>query len=135
MESKNLSNAWDKGYAWGDNLSFKNPLADLNNNSNSNNFDDILNGIQSAVNPLGEAGKDTAGNTAKMANKMDASAEDLKYLRDIAERDVINRFTTAEVKVNMKNDNYINSEMDLDGVIDHFGEKLEETLESVAEGV
>ncbi len=135
MESKNLSNAWDKGYAWGDNLSFKNPLANLNNNNYSDGFEDILNGIQSAVNPLGEAGKDTAGNTAKMAKKMDASAEDLKYLRDIAERDVINRFTTAEVKVNMKNDNYINSEMDLDGVIDHFGEKLEETLESVAEGV
>lgn len=135
MESKNLSTAFYKGYAWGDNLSFKNPLADLNNNSNSNNFDDILSGIKDNVGPLKEAGKDTAGNTAKMAKKMDASAEDLKYLRDIAERDVINRFTTAEVKVNMKNDNHINSEMDIDGVIDRFGEKLEETLESVAEGV
>ncbi|MEK3974749.1 tape measure protein [Psychrobacillus sp. FSL K6-1267] len=132
MESKNLRAAWDTGYDKGSNFSFGEGRKDV---SFENPFDDILNGIQGAVNPLNEAGKDTAGNTAKMAKKMDASAEDLKYLRDIAERDVINRFTTAEVKVNMKNDNYINSEMDLDGVIDHFGEKLEETLESVAEGV
>ncbi|MEK3973729.1 tape measure protein [Psychrobacillus sp. FSL K6-1267] len=132
MESKNLKAAWDTGYDKGSNFSFGD---DRKDGSSENPFEDILNGIQGAVNPLSEAGKDTAGNTAKMAKKMDASAEDLKYLRDIAERDVINRFTTAEVKVNMKNDNYINSEMDLDGVIDHFGEKLEETLESLAEGV
>lgn len=131
MEMKSYSDAWDTGYDWGANL-FK---GDDKPNAGTDPLQNILDGMQGAVNPLNEAGKDTAGNTAKMAKKMDASAEDLKYLRDIAERDVINRFTTAEVKVNMKNDNYINSEMDLDGVIDHFGEKLEETLESVAEGV
>ena len=59
----------------------------------------------------------------------------MKYLRDIAERDVINRFTTAEVKVDMTNHNNVNSDMDLDGMIDRFGEKLEETLVSVVEGV
>ncbi|MGO0807475.1 hypothetical protein ACTPEF_27160, partial [Clostridioides difficile] len=43
--------------------------------------------------------KDTAGNTAKMAKTMDKSQEDLKYLRDIAEQEVINRFTGVNIKV------------------------------------
>ncbi|MFJ8064911.1 tape measure protein [Psychrobacillus sp. NPDC096426] len=131
MDMKSYGTAWDTGYNWGANLfngsdkpsTGKDPLQD------------IIDGLQGAMSPLQDSGKDTAGNTAKMAKSMDATEEDLKYLRDIAERDVINRFTTAEVKVNVKNDNHINNEMDLDGVIDHFGEKLEETLVSVAEGV
>ena len=61
--------------------------------------------------------------------------EDLQYLRDIAERDTVNRFTTAEIKVEMSNNNNINSELDLDGIVDSLGQKLEERLEVVAEGV
>lgn len=76
-----------------------------------------------------------AANTGSMKDKMDASEEDLKYLRDLAEQEVVNRFTTAEVKVEMTNHNNISSDMDLDGVISHFGSALEETLASVAEGV
>lgn len=76
-----------------------------------------------------------AANTGSMKDKMDATEEDLKYLRDLAEQEVVNRFTTAEVKVEMTNHNNISSNMDLDGVISHFGTALEETLASVAEGV
>ena len=36
---------------------------------------------------------DTAGNTAAMADSMDVLDEDLKYMRDAAEQEVINRFT------------------------------------------
>ncbi|MEK5070251.1 tape measure protein [Sporosarcina sp. FSL K6-1508] len=76
----------------------------------------------------------TAKNTAKMAKSMEASEEDLKYLRDLAERDVINRFTTASVKVDFSSTNTINSDLDLDGIIDQFAEKLEEALDVAAEG-
>ncbi|MFJ7971325.1 tape measure protein [Psychrobacillus sp. NPDC096389] len=131
MDMNSYSDAWDTGYNWGSNL-FNG--AD-NQNASYDPLQDVLAGLQDSMNPLSDSGKDTAGNTAKMAKSMDATEEDLKYLRDIAERDVINRFTTAEVTVNVKNDNHINNELDLDGVIDHFGEKLEETLVSVAEGV
>lgn len=132
MEMKSYGGAWDTGYDWGS------KLFSGNGNASEVAYDplqDILAGLQGTMNPLKDSGKDTAGNTAKMAKSMEASEEDLKYLRDAAEREVINRFTTAEVKVDMKNDNHINSEMDIDGVIDRFGEKLEETLVSVAEGV
>lgn len=77
---------------------------------------------------------DTAKNTAKMAKSIEASEEDLKYMRDLAERDVINRFTTAEVKVDFSSVNTINSDLDLDGIIDQFAEKLEEALDVAAEG-
>ena len=61
--------------------------------------------------------------------------EDLKYLRDLAEQEVINRFTTAEIKVDMTNHNTINSEMDLDGIINYLGEGIYQAMEVAAEGV
>lgn len=78
--------------------------------------------------------KNTADNTGNMAKKMDASSEDLKYLRDIAEQEVINRFTTAEIKINMNNNNTINSDMDLDGVVNYLNEKVNEAMVTAAEG-
>ena len=66
---------------------------------------------------------------------MDITSEDLKYLRDIAEQEAINRFTTAEIKIEMNNTNQINNEMDLDGMVDHLATKLEEQMEIAAEGV
>lgn len=76
-----------------------------------------------------------AGNTGDIKNSLQVAKEDLQYLRDIAERDTINRFTTAEIKVDFTSNNNINSELDLDGIVDSLGQKLEERLEVVAEGV
>jgi tape measure domain-containing protein len=126
------SDAYSAGSKWGANL-FSGD--DKPSKESEDPLQDILAGLQGSMNPLQDSGKDTAGNTAKMAKSMEASEEDLKYLRDAAEREIINRFTTAEVKVDMTNHNNINNDNDLDGIIDHFGEKLEETLVSVAEGV
>lgn len=84
-----------------------------------------------AMNYLG----DTALNTARMADSMETSEEELKYLRDLAERDTINRFTTAEIKLEMVNNNQINSEMDLDGVVTYLEDRLYETMAVAAEGV
>ena len=66
---------------------------------------------------------------------LDVTEEDLKYMRDLAERDVINRFTTAEIKIDMTNNNNINSEQDLDGIINTLSEGLYETMTIAAEGV
>ena len=60
---------------------------------------------------------------------------DIKKIRQLAEREVINHFTTAEVKVEMNNTNNINSDMDIDGVIARLEDKVAERLEAVAEGV
>lgn len=78
----------------------------------------------------------TAGNTAKMADSMETSEEELKYLRDLAEQEVVNRFTTAEIKIDMGGiTNQVNQNTDLDGVVTYLEEKLYETMEIAAEGV
>lgn len=81
------------------------------------------------------AAKDAAANTGRMADAMDISEEDLKYLRDIAEREVVNRFTTTEIKLDMTNYNTVNGEQDIDGIVQTLGEKLHEMMIVSAEGV
>ena len=72
-------------------------------------------------------------NDAKDAVKI--SDADIRKIRDLAEREVINHFTTAKVEVQMTNNNNINSDMDIDGIINQLEVKVEERLEAVAEGV
>ena len=76
----------------------------------------------------------TAGNTAAMLDSIDLANEELKYLRELAEQEAINRFTTAEIKVEMQNDNYINSDTDIDGIVNLLSESLEEAMAAAAEG-
>lgn len=87
---------------------------------------------------LGGIAADTgniANNTSGIADSLDITQEDLQYLRDLAEQEVINRFTTAEIKIDMTNNNRIESEMDIDGIVDHLETRLHEVLVSTAEGV
>lgn len=79
--------------------------------------------------------QDTAGNTGAVADSMEITEEDLKYLRDMAEQEVVNRFTTAEIRIDMTNNNNISSEMDIDGIVTEFEDKLYESMETAAEGV
>ena len=78
---------------------------------------------------------DTADSTGSMADSIEIAEEDLKYLRDLAERDVVNRFTTAEIKVEMTNNNNISSDMDLDGIVDYLATGVNDAMEKAAEGV
>lgn len=77
----------------------------------------------------------TADNTDKIAKSLEVTEEDLKYLKDIAEQEAINRFTTAEIKLEMTNNNNINNDMDIDGVVSQLEDKLYESLIIAAEGV
>lgn len=77
-----------------------------------------------------------SGDTSDIADSVSTTDEDLAYLRDIAEQEAINRFTTAEVKIDMSGmTNRIDSNMDLDGVLTTLTEGFAEALETAAEGV
>ena len=88
---------------------------------NYGQFNDIPGGVE-----------DIAKNTK---DTVDISDEELKYLHDLAERDVINRFTTAKIQVEMVNHNNVSSNMDLDGIVDYLVTEVDTAMEQAAEGV
>ncbi|MFF2179423.1 tape measure protein [Lysinibacillus sp. NPDC058147] len=143
MEMKSLGAAYDTGYNWGKNL-FSNDKSVDKSNTDKAIENAMKNAMKDAAGPskgLGDKldkgnrnGAKTAGNTAEMAKSMEGSGEDLKYLRDIAEREAINRYTTAEIKIDARSENHINNEMDIDGIVDRFTEKAEEAAQMLAEG-
>ena len=84
---------------------------------------------------IGDGVKDIAGNTGANKNSLNVSEDELKYLRDIAEQEVINRFTTAEITINQSNENHITNGMDLDGVISALCDGMSEAIDVAAEGI
>lgn len=131
--------AFKTGAAWGDGVADK--ISGAVNGLTSGGFD-TSNMFGGAGYQAGDydAGKvpgniaDTAKNTGKAADSLEISSEDLKYLHDIAEREVINKFTTAEIKIEMTNHNNVNSDMDLDGIVDHLTSSVNEAMETAARG-
>lgn len=76
-----------------------------------------------------------AGNTDAIADSMNISAEELKYLHDIAEQEAINRFTTAEITIEQTNHNNIKNGMDLDGILSNMTDMVNEAVYISTEGV
>ena len=140
------TDAFNSGAAWGDgvvdNISsaidgFKDGLAvDIPNAGDyTSGFDNaIANGINNSG--LGDGVGDIAGNTGAIKDSLDITEEDLKYLRDIAEQEAVNRFTTAEIHIDQSGmTNNIHEGMDLDGVISSLTDGVNEAIESATEGV
>jgi len=134
MEMKSLGEAWDTGKNWGDNAFNSNGGKGGNTDALMKSINDAM-GLGDKLDKGNEAGKKTADNTKKTADGVKMMNEDLKYLRDIAAQEAINRFTTAKIEVKMSNENHINNDMDLDGIIDQMVVKTEEAMQTVAEGV
>lgn len=126
--------AYTAGAAWGDGVTskIKNTISSkATNTPSANNYPNAL-ASSNAATAANTA--DTAKNTAKTANTLSASSEDLKYLRDIADREYVNKFTTAQIKVEMINHNNVNNDIDLDGMAEHLRSKIEEEMNAAAEG-
>ncbi len=141
-----VSDAFNSGAAWGDSIGDKfssildglgfGNIPNLNGMDLSVGNDLGLNGIENSLDDIGSGVKDTAGNTGAIRDSLQVSEEDLKYLRDIAERETINRFTTAEINLNMGGiTNNVKSGIDLDGIIDKITVGVIEATEKAAEGV
>ena len=81
----------------------------------------------------GNTGK-TAANTAAIADSMDIMDEDLKYMRDAAEQEIINRFTLAELKVDVNNNNTLTKKADFEDLGAFMNTFTSGVLAAAAEG-
>lgn len=129
IEAAKASHANGKGESILDKAKGALNMDDLLANSNIPDYGGMLDNIGSGVGS-------TAGNTGAIKDSLDVAEEDLKYLRDLAEQEVINRFTGIDIKVDMGGvNNNVSSNVDLDGMVAYLEETLTETMESCAEGV
>lgn len=87
--------------------------------------------IAAALDKLGGIEDDVSG----IKKSVDLTEEDLKYLRQLAEMEVINKFTTAEIKVDMTNHNTVNNTNDLDGIVTYLSDAIREEMDAMANGV
>lgn len=129
------SEAFQFGYDWGAEkaASLSDSIKGLFGlGDNGTGLDDTMNDPTYSWDAMTDSIQGIGTDTAAIRDSVEITSEDLKYLRDIADRESVNRFTTAEIKVDMKNTNQIGSNMDIDGVINRFGEKLDETLAASA---
>lgn len=104
---------------------------------NPGEFDNLFGGSGVGNDPgnlLGNVG-DIADDTGKIADSMELTEEDLKHLRSIAEMEWKKEYTTANINIDMTNNNNINGESDLDGIVTKLSEKLYEELNIIADGV
>ena len=131
--------AWDAGYSFGEGIDESIANFDPSSLFDTNvpgagDYADLSN-YGSGIGGIGSGVDDIAGNTGKIADSMDITEEDLKYLRDIAEQEAINRFTTAEITIEQTNHNTVSGKMDLDGVVDGLTDAVNEAVDIIAEGV
>lgn len=122
-----VSDAYNAGYQVGENVD-----SAIGNFFGKNGMDDI----QSKLGDIGNSAAKTASDTDSIKDSLDVTSEELKYLRDLAEQEVINRFTTAEIHVDMGGiTNNVSNNNDLDGIINYLVEGVEIAMEETAEGV
>ena len=118
----NYGNAYHTGYDWGA--------------KKQEDMKKALEGLFETPDiPGGIDGSNLAGDTAKLKDEVSKVSSDLSVLRDLAEREAINQFTTASIVVDMNNTNYLSSEMDLDGMVNTLTKSVNESMAIAAEGV
>ena len=130
------TDAFQAGAAWGDGVADKIGGAFDFDLGTLDGYANDAAGLPADLGSIAGDTGDIAGSAKGIADKLDVSTEVLEYLRDIAERDAINRFTTAEVKIDMTGmTNRIEGEADLDGVLSTLTDGFAEALVVAAEGV
>lgn len=157
LEGFDYNKAWDKGYSFGEGIEDKitnfdpaslfgeNPLPSpdeydkfpFSQDESGNSPFPLPDEYSSSLEDGGIGGgiENISENTGAMTDSMDITGEELKYLRDIAEQEAINRFTTAEISIEQTNHNTIKNGMDLDGVISGMTDAVNEAIFISTEGV
>lgn len=135
------SDAFNAGAAWGDGVADKVSnfsLSDVFGKTDIPNVGDYTSGFADAIanSGVGDGIGNIDDNTGKIKDSLEVSEDELKYLRDIAEQEAINRFTTAEINVDMSGmQNTVNSGDDIDGFMTKLTDSVNEAVDNMTEGV
>lgn len=76
-----------------------------------------------------------SGDTGDIAKNTGKSEEDFSYLRELAEREAINKYTLTDLKIDMTNNNNISNGVDSDNLMQRLAKQLSEAVLSTAEGI
>lgn len=128
LKGIDYGDAWDAGYQFGEGIDAKaGSLFD-------GGLESLL-GYNSMVG-IDEQVTSTAENTGRMADSMELSEEDMKYIRDIAEREVIDRTVFSSISVDMGGvTNTVSNMADLDNIPQYLVNTIQRQMEVSAEGV
>lgn len=137
LQRYDFKTAWNMGYNLGSNVEdflsdFS--ISDLFNTEEIPSLEELMEKYGAGFDPNDYLGG-IEDNTGQIADLMGETEEDLKYIRDMAEQDTVNRFTIAEVHIEQTNHNNISSDMDLDGVVTGLTDAVNESIDIMTEGV
>lgn len=94
MDFIDYSNAASAGYKFGEGIADKISGAFSLDSTDAFNLGGTFEGIYNNT-------SETAANTAASADSLNLNNEELEWMRDLAEQEAINRFTTTEIRVDM----------------------------------
>ena len=135
------ADAFDAGASWGDGVAdavSNFSLSDVFGGTDIPNVDDYTSGFNDAIanSGVGDNLGSIADDTGAIKDNMDITQEDLKYLRDIAEQEAVNRYTVAEINIDQSGmQNNISSGDDIDGFMTKLTDSVNEAVDNMTEGV
>lgn len=130
-----VSDAFNAGASWGDGVAEAVDNFSLSDLFGSTDIPDVQD-YTSQFTGLTDSLDGISTDTGNISDAMEITDEDLKYLRDIAEQEAINRFTIAEINIDQSGmQNTVNNGQDLDGFMSDLTDSVNEAIDSITEGV
>lgn len=134
-----LDSEFERGYEWG--AALKDKISDalsIATDDNTSGYDPnaYLNDLENIASDTSGSSADTAKNTADIAEALDITNDELKYLRDIKEQEIIDRTVYRDIIVDIgEMKNTVKNEADLDGIASRLANHITEQIKISAEGV
>jgi hypothetical protein len=116
-----------KGYAFGDKLS-NDPLKAMQDTLGLG-ADPAMKALIDGQNKSNKLAEQTVKNTAPL------TSDQFKYVKDIMVGRTIDRISDRNIRIEMVNNNNINSALDVDAIVNTLAQKLTKAMDSTAEGV
>lgn len=127
--------SYNAGFDFGNNFKEKFKVNEVISGFEGSNLGNIGTAMKNANMPMLDELKKIAGNTKSSATTLTRNNEDMSYMRQLAERDAINKYTNNSIKVDVTNNNKVDSKLDMNKILDGIGESVFDIMRSTSEAV